>query len=74
MMQISKVHGLFKGGKCTGRIKAKLSQQRGLEVPEIKDVTLNRVVTVGLTEKVTSEQSPQEERKLAVLIAEGSAF
>lgn len=43
-------------------------------MPEIRAVTSNRVVTVGLTEKGTFEQSLKGERKLAVLIAEGNDF
>lgn len=41
---------------------------------EIQAGTSNRVVTIGLTEKGTFEQSLKGERKLAVLIAEGSDF
>lgn len=37
-------------------------------------VVLNRVVKVGFIKKVAFEQSLKQERKLAVLISEGSAF
>lgn len=41
---------------------------------KVRAVVLNRVVKAGLTEKVAFEQSLKQERTLAVLISEGSAF